>query len=163
MAIRKILRYPDSKLSAVSEPVSEFNDALVELVQDLTDTMRAAPGLGITANHIGILQRVFVLELTPGTVDAYINPQITWSSPELSRHSEGSVSMPGASDDVERPVRIKLAFQDVTGNHHTLETDGFLSTCIQHEIDQLDGIFWIKRLSRLKRDRLIRKWEKQSD
>lgn len=161
LAICKILKYPHPQLSDICLAVEHFDGGLEALVQDLTDTMRAAPGVGITAAHIGVMQRVFVLELTPGKVEVYINPKITSLSQEMSKHTEGSVSMPGINDEVERPAKLSLTYQDINGAHHMLDADGFLSTCIQHEIDQLDGTFWIKRLSRLKRERLIKKWEKQ--
>jgi peptide deformylase len=161
MAVRPILTYPHPLLSQPCQEVTQFDDALCALVADLTDTMRAAPGVGITAAHIGVMSRVFVLELTPGKLETYINAQITSFSSHSAKHTEGSVSLPGMTDEVERPAEISLTYQDVTGKAQSLKADGFLATCIQHEIDQLDGIFWIKRLSRLKRERLMKKWEKQ--
>lgn len=160
MAIRPILPYPHPGLAAMCQPVETFDAALEAIVQDLVDTMRAAPGVGITAAHIGVAQRVFVLELTPGNLRTYINAEITKTSTETMRHMEGSVSMPGFTEEVERPKGISLRFQDVTGAMHEETVEGFHAICIQHEIDQLNGIFWIKRLSRLKRDRLVRRWEK---
>jgi len=160
LAIRPILPYPHAGLSGICVPVAAFDDHLRELVTDLIDTMRAAPGVGITAAHIGVMQRAFVLELTPGTTLTYINPEITSHSPQTMRHVEGSVSMPGFTDEVERPSTVEVRFQDITGAEHTETAEGFHAICIQHEIDQLDGIFWLKRLSRLKRDRLVKKWEK---
>ena len=160
MAIRPILPYPHPGLATMCQPVETFDATLEALVQDLVDTMRAAPGVGITAAHIGVAQRVFVLELTPGNLRTYINAEITKTSTETMRHMEGSVSMPGFTEEVERPNSISLRFQDVTGAMHEETAEGFHAICIQHEIDQLNGIFWIKRLSRLKRDRLVRRWEK---
>jgi peptide deformylase len=160
LAIRPILPYPHAGLSGICAPVAAFDDHLRELVTDLIDTMRAAPGVGITAAHIGVMQRVFVLELTPGTILTYINPEITSHSPQTIRHVEGSVSMPGFTDEVERPSTVEVRFQDITGAEQTETAKGFHAICIQHEIEQLDGIFWLKRLSRLKRDRLVKKWEK---
>ncbi len=160
MAIRSIVTYPHPALASHCEPVTEFGPELARLAQDLLETMRAAPGVGITAAHIGVAQRVFVLELQPGDVCIYINPSVLDTSAETMRHMEGSVSMPGFTDEVERPSRIKVRFQDISGHWHEEAAEGFHAICIQHEIDQLDGIFWLKRLSKLKRDRLIRKWEK---
>lgn len=160
MAIRPILPYPHPGLSEICAPVTAFDGQLQELVTDLIDTMRAAPGVGITAAHIGIKQRVFVLELTPGTVLTYINPEVVSQSTQTMRHMEGSVSMPGFTDEVERPCEIEVRFQDIAGGEHRQPAEGFHAICIQHEIDQLDGIFWLKRLSKLKRDRLVKKWEK---
>lgn len=160
MAIRPILPYPHPGLSEICPPVTAFDGQLQELVTDLIDTMRAAPGVGITAAHIGVKQRVFVLELTPGTVLTYINPEVVSQSTQTMRHVEGSVSMPGFTEEVERPSEIEVRFQDVAGGEHRQAAEGFHAICIQHEIDQLDGIFWLKRLSKLKRDRLVKKWEK---
>ncbi|WP_312360810.1 peptide deformylase [Agrobacterium sp.] len=160
MAIRPILPYPHPGLSEICTPVTAFDDHLQNLVTDLIDTMRAAPGVGITAAHIGIKQRVFVLELTPGTVLTYVNPEIIIRSTQTMRHIEGSVSMPGFTDEVERPDKVEARFQDISGAEHRQTAEGFHAICIQHEIDQLDGVFWLKRLSKLKRDRLVKKWEK---
>ena len=162
MTVQPILRYPDPGLSIHCEPVTSFDDELKTLVDDLIDTMRAAPGVGITAAHIGIHKRVFVLELTQGEVQVFVNPITTNTSKETSKFTEGSVSMPGFTDEVERPASLTLEYADICGKKHVLEAKGFLSTCIQHEIDQLDGIFWLKRLSRIKRERLVKKWEKQN-
>lgn len=160
MVIRSILRYPHPALAAKCEPVTDFGPALAQLAQDLQETMRAAPGVGITAAHVGIPQRLFVLELKPGDVRTYVNPDILETSANTMRHMEGSVSMPGFTEDVERPSSVNVRFQDVSGQWQEELAEGFHAICIQHEIDQLDGMFWLKRLSKLKRDRLIRKWEK---
>ncbi len=161
MAIRTILKYPDPGLSKPCEPVSVFDPGLTALAHDLLDTMRAAPGVGITAAHLGVFTRLVVLELSKESGPRfYANPEILASSAELMRHMEGSVSMPGANDEIERPKRIRFRYQDLDGTVREEDADGFYSICMQHEIDQLDGIFWLKRLSRLKRDRLLRKWDK---
>lgn len=161
MAIRPLVRYPDRRLGIPARPVTAFDDALRELAQDLLDTMRAAPGIGITAPHIGVPLRVVVLELDakegPRT---YVNPEIEWVSPETIMHREGSVSMPGVNDEVQRHARVRIGYQDLDGNAHTEESEALRAVCHQHEIDQLDGMFWIQRLSRLKRERLVKKFEK---
>lgn len=163
MTVREIVKFPDAALRAAAAPVTVFDNHLRVLAQDLLDTLRAAPGIGITAPHIGVLTRVVVLELSgPGSAKTYINPEITWASDEKIRHQEGSVSMPGVVDDVERHARIHLRYQDIDGKELTEESDGLLSVCHQHEIDQLDGIFWLQRLSKLKRDRLIKRYQKLS-
>ena len=90
----------------------------------------------------------------------YVNPQIVWASAEMIRHKEGSVSMPGMIEEIERHARVRVSYQDLAGAGKVEEADGLLSVCLQHEIDQLDGIFWIDRLSRLKRDRAIKRFEK---
>ena len=161
MTIRPIVRYPDPRLAQPAEPVSLFYDTLRELAHDLLETMHAAPGIGITASHIGVSLRVVVLELDASEGPRiYVNPEIIWASPEMILHKEGSVSMPGVTDEVERHARVRIRYQDLDGNMQTEESDGLRAVCHQHEIDQLDGIFWLKRLSRLKRDRLLRKWDK---
>ena len=140
-----------------------FDESLRSLSTHLLDTMRAAPGVGITAAHIGVLLRIFVIELSPDEgVRIFVNPEILEASKDSVRHTEGSVSMPGATEEVERPHKIRVRYQDLDGAFHEEESQDFMAVCIQHEIDQLDGIFWLQRLSRLKRERLIRKWEKQN-
>jgi peptide deformylase len=159
----KILTYPDPLLSQPCLPVTVFDDDLRTLADDLLETMRAAPGVGITAAHVGTLLCITVIELSPDDgVRIYINPEVLVSSEETMRHMEGSVSMPGFTDEVERPSQIRFRYQDLDGVAHEEDAEGFLAICIQHEIDQLDGIFWLKRLSRLKRERLVKKWEKSS-
>jgi len=163
MTIRSIVRYPDPRLALPAQPVTVFDDALRELAGDLLDTMHAAPGIGITAPHIGVSLRVVVLELDAGEGPrTYVNPEIIRTSPEMLLHKEGSVSMPGVVDEVERHARVRIRYQDLDGNIQTEDSDGLRAVCHQHEIDQLDGMFWIKRLSRLKRERLIKRFEKLS-
>ncbi|MET0220336.1 MAG: peptide deformylase [Tardiphaga sp.] len=163
MTVRPILRYPDPRLAQPAAPVTAFDDALRDLVRDLADTMHAAPGIGITAPHLGIALRVVVLDLDPALgPQAYINPEITFASPDMIMHKEGSVSMPGVNDDIERHRHISLSYRDLDGSLQTEESDGLRAVCHQHEIDQLNGLFWIQRLSRLKRDRLIKRFGKVS-
>ena len=163
MPIRPIIRYPDSRLALPAQPVIVFDGALRDLARDLLETMHAAPGIGITAPHIGIFLRVVVLDLDPiDGAQTYINPEITWASPEMIVHQEGSVSMPGVNDDVMRHARVRISYHDINGNPQTEESTGLRAVCHQHEIDQLNGLFWIKRLSRLKRERLIKRFEKVS-
>jgi peptide deformylase len=149
MTVRPIVRYPDPRLALPAQPVTVFDGALRELAGDLLETMHAAPGIGITAPHIGIPLRV-------------VNPEIVWASPEMIMHQEGSVSMPGVNDDIQRHARIRINYQDLDGNMQTEESQGLRAVCHQHEIDQLNGMFWIQRLSRLKRERLIKRFEKVS-
>lgn len=163
MTIRPIVRYPDPRLALPAEPVTAFDGVLRVLADDLLETMRAAPGIGITALHIGVPLRVVVLELDARDgARAYVNPGIVWASPEMILHREGSVSMPGVTDEVSRHARIRIGYQDLDGEARTEESDGLRAVCHQHEIDQLDGMFWIRRLSRLKRERLIKRFEKLS-
>ncbi|CAN5247930.1 peptide deformylase [soil metagenome] len=160
MAILPIVAFPDPRLRAVAEPVERFDADLRRLADDLLETMRAAPGVGIAAPHVGVPLRLVVLELTPGEVRTYVNPQILWASPETVRATEGSVSMPGVTEEVERPAKVRIGWRDLDGAAHEEEAEGFLATCHQHEIDQLDGTFWLQRLSRLKRERVIARYGK---
>ena len=161
MAVRTIVTYPDPRLRAVAAPVTGFDEALRALAADLIETMRAAGGIGITAPHIGIATRLVVLGLTPAEAPSvYVNPRIVWASEERQRHPEGSVSMPGVGADIERPARVRVAYQDTSGAEQIEEADGLRAVCHQHEIDQLDGIFWIQKLSALKRDQVIRRYQK---
>ena len=160
MAVRPIVKFPDPRLRIVAAPVTLFDDVLRQLADDLLETMRAAPGIGITAPHVGVPSRLVVLELTAGNVRIYVNPAIEWASDELAKHDEGSVSMPGAIEEIERPARVRVIYQDLTGAPLTEEADGLLAVCHQHEIDQLDGIFWLQRLSRLKRERVVKRYER---
>jgi len=161
VTIRTIVKFPDPRLKLVAEPVTAFDDELHALAADLLDTMRAAPGIGITAPHIGIARRVVVLELEgPGSARTYVNPGILSASEETILHTEGSVSMPGVTDEIRRHARVRIGYQDLQGIERTEEAEGLLAVCHQHEIDQLDGMFWIQRLSKLKRDRLVKRYEK---
>ena len=163
MAIRPIIRYPDPRLAQPAEPVTVFDAALRELASDLLETLHAAPGIGITAPHIGVSLRVVVLDLDPVEgARTYVNPQIIWASPEMIAHREGSVSMPGVHDDIRRHARVRISYHDVDGHSQTEQSEGLRAVCHQHEIDQLNGVFWIQRLSRLKRERLIKRFEKLS-
>ncbi len=162
MPIHPIIRYPDPRLSLPAQPVTAFDGALRDLANDLLETMHAAPGIGITAPHVGIPLRVVVLDLDPiDGARTYVNPEIIWASPEMILHQEGSVSMPGVNEDIMRHARVRISYQDVRGNMRTEESEGLRAVCHQHEIDQLNGLFWIKRLSRLKRERLIKRWKPQ--
>jgi len=161
MTVRLIVRYPDPRLALPAQPVTVFDDALRDLAGDLLDTMHAAPGIGITAPHIGVLLRVVVLDLDPvNGARTYVNPEIVWASPEMILHQEGSVSMPGVNDEIRRHARIRIHFRGIDGQVQTEESSGLRAVCHQHEIDQLNGLFWLQRLSRLKRERLIKRFEK---
>src|ERR1700756_2687616 len=125
MTIRPIVRYPDPRLAIPARPVTEFDGALQELARDLLETMHAAPGIGITAPHIGVFLRVVVLDL--GANDGartYVNPEIGWASSEMILHREGSVSLSGVNDEVQRHGRIRISYQDIDGNARSEESDG---------------------------------------
>jgi peptide deformylase len=163
MAVRPIVRYPDARLTLTAQPVTVFDEALRDLTRDLLDTLHAAPGIGITAPHVGVALRLVVLELDANEgARTYVNPEMTWASPEMILHQEGSISMPGVNDDIQRHARTRISYRDLDGNTHVEESAGLRAVCHQHEIDQLNGMFWIQRLSRLKRERLIKRFEKIS-
>lgn len=161
MTVRPIVLFPDPRLRKAADPVRTFDADLRTLSIDLLDTMRAAPGIGITAPHIGVALRVVVLDLRDASgARTYINPEIVWISDETLRHEEGSVSMPGVIEQIERPARIHVRYQDLDGHHHIEASEGLRAICHQHESDQLNGIFWTQRLSGLRRNRLVTRYEK---
>lgn len=161
VTVRPLVAFPDPRLRAVAAPVARFDDDLRRLAADLLDTLRAAPGIGITAPHVGVPQRLVVLELSAEDgVRTYVNPRIVWASADTIRYREGSVSMPGVLEEVERHARVRVHYQDLEGAEHEEEAEGLRAICHQHEIDQLDGVFWIHRLSRLKRERVVKRYEK---
>ncbi|MET0744289.1 MAG: peptide deformylase [Microvirga sp.] len=161
MSVRPIVRYPDPRLRHRAGPMGEIGDAARDCVVDLTDTLLALSAIGLAAQHIGLALRVMVIRL-PGDPEPrpFLDPDILWMSAERARHTEGSVSMPGVTDAVERPERVRMRFRDVAGTVHEEDAEGFRAACWQHEIDQLDGIFWIDRLSRLRRERLLKRYGK---
>ncbi len=185
MTIRTIIEIPDPILKQISAPVETFDDALRTLVADMFETMYDAPGIGLAAIQVGVPLRVLVIDLQPEDEDAepevctahgghehshqplrkepqvFINPEIIKQSKELSVYSEGCLSVPEIYADVERPARIRARWQDLDGKAHEAEIDGMLATCLQHEIDHLEGIVFLDRVSRLKRQMAIKKLEKQ--
>lgn len=161
MAIRALIDYPSDILSRPCMPVSVFDGALSELARDLADTLDAAQAAGLAGPHIGALVRIVVLRPEPGQpASVYVNPEIAWASPERVSGIEGSVSMPGIRETVERAAAVRVRFSTLDGALREEEAQGFRAACLQHEIDQLDGLFWIERLSRLRRDRARRRHAK---
>lgn len=161
MPVLPILSYPDLRLRQRAAPVTVFDEVLRALAADLLDTLRSAQALGITAPHVGVPSQVVVIKLDDETgARVYVNPRIVSASAETARHEEGSVSMPGVTETLERPARIRVAYQDLQGDQLTEDAEGLLAVCHQHEIDQLAGMFWIDRLSRLKRERLLKRRSK---
>jgi peptide deformylase len=183
MAIREILEVPDPRLKVVSEPVTAFDDTLRTLVADMFETMYDAPGIGLAAIQVGVPLRVLVIDLQPEDPDAepvpcnhdghhhyhqptrrepriFINPEILEPSEDRSVYSEGCLSVPEIYAEVERPARIRARWQDLDGKVHEREIDGLLATCLQHEMDHLEGVLFIDHLSRLKRQMALKKLEK---
>ncbi|GBQ75252.1 N-formylmethionylaminoacyl-tRNA deformylase [Acetobacter malorum DSM 14337] len=161
MTICPIVRFPDQRLRQVAAPVTLFDESLSLLAQDILESMRSAPGIGMTGPHIGVVQRVVVLELPDvPQPQTYVNPEIIWMSEETIRQEEGSVSMPGVTDLIDRAAKVRVQYQDLDGVTQVEEAEGLRAACHQHEIDQLNGIFWIQRLSSLRRKRVVARYEK---
>jgi peptide deformylase len=161
VAVRPILRWPDPLLSTPAAPVGAPDGETRRLAADLLDTMRAAPGVGITGPHVGAMVRIAVIQLPDDPAPTvYCDPRVAWASEETARFAEGSVSTPGVTDEVERPARVRVAYRDLDGVAREEEAEGFRAACLQHEIDQCDGIFWLRRLTRVRRERAAKRWDK---
>jgi peptide deformylase len=164
MAIRDILVIPDKELRLVSRKVEAIDDGIRKLVEDMFETMYDAPGIGLAAIQIGEPVRVVTMDLAKKDDEkeprVFINPEIVWSSEEKSVHEEGCLSIPEYYEEVERPAQVKVKYLDLDGKEHEEQADGLLATCIQHEIDHLNGVLFIDHLSKLKRDRVIKKYTK---
>jgi peptide deformylase len=164
MALREILFVPDPRLKKECAPVEEVNDEIKTLLDDMLETMYAAPGIGLAAPQIGVMKRVVVMDVsddkdTPEPLKL-INPEIIWESEETSVYQEGCLSIPEQYADIERPAEVGMRYMDENGETHEIEADGLLATCIQHEIDHLDGILFTDYLSALKRNMMIKKVQK---
>ncbi|WP_336487537.1 peptide deformylase [Methylobacterium nigriterrae] len=161
MPVCPLTFYPDPLLRRQAEPVWAFDAALRDLAGDVRDTLDAARAAGLTAPHIGRLSRLVVLRLEPGEPhEVLVNPEIAWASPERAAGTEGSVLMPGIHESVERARAVRVRYRDLDGAERETEAEGFRAACLQHEIDQLDGIFWLERLSRLRRERALKRFAK---
>lgn len=166
MPVRNLVILPDAQLRLISEPVVSADAALRRLVDDMFATMYDAPGIGLAAIQIGMPRRVVTIDVArkddkPQPL-VLINPEITWKSEELRDMEEGCLSIPDYYEVVERPDRIRVKFHDVDFKPQEIEADGILATCIQHEIDHLNGVLFIDYLSKLKRDRVVKKFAKQA-
>jgi peptide deformylase len=185
MAIREILEVPDPRLKTISAPVEphEFGPELKQLVEDMFETMYDAPGIGLAAIQVGVPKRVLVIDLQPDDLDAppvecshdgrkhthpatkneprvFINPVVLDPAEELSTYQEGCLSVPEIYADVERPATCTVRYQDLDGTTHEEALEGLLATCLQHEMDHLEGILFIDHLSRLKKAMALKKLEK---
>jgi peptide deformylase len=165
MAVLPVLIPPHPLLKTKAKPVDSVDDSIRQLIQDMLETMYAAPGIGLAATQIGVLKRVIVLDVArqdePAKPQAFVNPEITWHSDEVVTYNEGCLSLPDHYADVERPAEIELRYLDRNGNRQQLRADGLLATCIQHETDHLNGILFVDHLSALKRNIILRKLAKQ--
>ena len=166
MALRPILILPDSRLRAVCEPVAKVDDATRALMDDMVETMHDAPGIGLAASQIGEMKRIVVIDIAkkdePPNPLYFVNPEIVWSSPEMSVYEEGCLSIPEYYEEVERPASVRARFLDRDGAASEMLAEGLLATALQHEIDHLNGVLFIDHISRLKRDRVIKKFIKQA-
>jgi peptide deformylase len=164
MAVRDILILPDKRLRLKSEPVKTIDKPLRALVDDMFETMYAAPGIGLAAIQIGVPRRVVTLDLAkkdePRQPQVFINPEVTWASDEKATYEEGCLSIPEYYEEVERPKAIKVKFLDLDLKPQEIQAEGLLATCLQHEIDHINGVLFIDHISKLKRDMVMKKFKK---
>ncbi|MPZ38963.1 MAG: peptide deformylase [Rhizobiales bacterium] len=164
MALRDILILPDKRLRLVSEPVKKIDTDVKKLVEDMFETMYDAPGIGLAAIQVGVARRIITMDLSKKDEDkerrVFINPEIVWSSDEKDVHEEGCLSIPEYYEDVERPAQVRVKYLDLHGREHALEASGLLAICLQHEIDHTNGVLFIDHISKLKRDRITKKFSK---
>jgi len=164
MTVRKIIKLPDKRLRLVSEPVKRVDAGLRKLVEDMFETLYAAPGIGLAGIQVGVAKRVIIMDLSKKEdtrkPEVFINPEITWASEEKSTYEEGCLSIPEYYEEVERPAVVKVKYLDLEGKAREVEASGLLATCLQHEIDHLNGILFIDHISKLKRDRVTKKFAK---
>lgn len=170
MAILPIIEAPDARLRQISKPVEAVDDEIRALIADMFETMYAAPGIGLAAIQVGVPKRLLVIDLQEkdeetGTLirtpRVFINPEITPLGEDLSVYNEGCLSVPDQYADVQRPSTIRAKWQDGDGKAHDEQLDGMIATCLQHEMDHLEGILFFDHLSKLKRDMLLKKLAKQ--
>jgi len=161
---RPIITLPDKRLRRVSEPVGKITADIKKLVEAMFESMYEAPGIGLAAVQLGELKRVVTMDLSkkegPPNPQVFINPEIVWKSEEQATYEEGCLSIPEIHEDVERPARVKLKYLDIEGKQHEVNAEGLFATCIQHEVDHLNGVLFIDHISKLKRDRIIKKFSK---
>jgi peptide deformylase len=168
MGVRQIIILPDKRLRLVSKPVEKVTSEIRKLADDMFETMYEAPGIGLAAIQIAEPLRLITMDLAKKEEDGetkreprvFINPEILSSSQERSVYEEGCLSIPEYYEEVERPARVRLRFTDLDGKQHEEDAEGLFATCIQHEIDHLNGVLFIDYLSKLKRDRVEKKFSK---
>lgn len=168
MSLLNILIHPDPRLRLSADSVSEFNANLAKITEDMFETMYELKGIGLAATQVNIQQRIVVIDIPENRDDqqagtgqlVLINPEILFFSEELSSYEEGCLSLPGQYAEVKRPKFIRYAYQDLNGQRWEKETDGLLATCIQHEIDHLNGVLFIDHISALKREMLEKRLAK---
>ncbi len=169
MAVHKIVEIPDPRLRTISTPVAEVDDDVRALIDDMFDTMYASRGIGLAAIQIGVAKRILVMDLQEEDEDGkpvreprvFINPEIVETADDSNIYNEGCLSVPDQYAEVERPATCRVRWLDETGAAHDEQLEGLLATCIQHEMDHLEGIIFIDHLSRLKREMVLKKLAKQ--
>jgi peptide deformylase len=165
MAIREIIILPDKKLRLVSKPVESVTSQVRKLADDMFETMYDAPGIGLAAIQIAEPVRLITMDLSKKEGEdreprVFINPEVLSASEELSVYEEGCLSIPEYYEEVERPAAVRIRYLDLDGKLHEEDATGLFATCIQHEIDHLNGVLFVDYLSKLKRDRVIKKFSK---
>ncbi|HEX2217125.1 MAG TPA: peptide deformylase [Xanthobacteraceae bacterium] len=164
MPVRPILTLPDPRLRLVSEPVQCIDGELRRLIDDMFETMYDAPGIGLAAIQIGVPKRVITADLAKKDEarepQVFINPEVLARSDVMSVYEEGCLSIPEIHEDVERPAQVRVRYLDRDGKAHEIDAEGLLATCLQHEIDHLNGVLFIDHISKLKRDRIVKKFVK---
>jgi peptide deformylase len=164
MALRDILILPDKRLRLVSEPVKAIDAGVRALIDDMFETMYEAPGIGLAAIQVGVPKRVITMDLAkkeePRAPQVFINPRLVWQSEEKAVYEEGCLSIPEFYEEVERPAKVRVKYLDLDGAEQEVEAGELLATCLQHEIDHLNGILFIDHISKLKRDRVLKKFTK---
>ena len=163
MAILNILEFPDPRLRTIAKPVTVFDDALQQLIDDMFETMYAAPGIGLAATQVNVHKRLVVMDLSEDKSEprVFINPEFESLTEEMDQYQEGCLSVPGFYENVDRPQKVKIKALDRNGEPYELIAEGLLAVCIQHECDHLNGKLFVDYLSSLKRDRIKKKLEKQ--
>ena len=164
MALRDIIILPDKRLRAKSDPVKAVDAEVRALVEDMFETMYKAPGVGLAAIQIGVPRRIVTVDTAkkdePQQPQVFINPEIVWSSEEKNTYEEGCLSIPEYYEEVERPSEVKVRFMDLEGKTQEVAANGLLATVLQHEIDHTNGVLFIDHISKLKRDRVLKKFTK---
>ena len=164
MAKREILIIPDTRLRLKSEPVKAVDKPVKALIADMFETMYDAPGIGLAAIQIGVPKRVIAMDLAkkddPAQPQVFINPEVVWASDEKATYEEGCLSIPEYYEEVERPKAVRVKYLDRDGKPQEIEATGLLATCLQHEIDHINGILFIDHISKLKRDMVMKKFKK---
>jgi peptide deformylase len=161
MALLPIIVAPDPRLKVKAKPVTNVDDKIRKLLDDMVETMHAAPGIGLAAPQVGVALRMLVIDIAKdGEKSApmkFINPEITWASDEISLWEEGCLSLPEQFAEVQRPKEVKVRYLDETGKKQEVHATGLLATCLQHEMDHLDGVLFVDHISALRRNMILRK------